>query len=236
MLRVEDVHAFYGRSHILQGVNLAIEAGEIVCLLGRNGVGKTTTLKSIMGITPSRQGSIIFEGEEILGIEPHEIARKGISYVPEDRRIFPMLTVEQNLILGTKNLTNISSKTKIDNLEKMYNYFPPLKERKHQLGGTLSGGEQQMLTTARGLVGKPRLMLLDEPFEGLAPLIVKTLMKIISLLCQNEGLTLLLVEQNAHLALRLSNRGYVLEKGVITFQGSSEVMRESDEVKKRCGI
>lgn len=236
MLEVNNIHTFYGRSHILQGVSLTVEPREIVCLLGRNGVGKTTTLKSIIGLNPPRKGTICFEKEQISGLKPHEISRKGISYVPEERRIFPALTVKDNLVLGTKSLSSLTIEMKIKNLEKMYHYFPILNSRKKQMGGTLSGGEQQMLTIARGLIGNPRLMLLDEPFEGLAPLIVKELKKIISLLSQEDGLTLLLVEQNAHMALKLSNRGYVLEKGTVTFEGPSDVMRESDEVKKRCGI
>ena len=236
MLALENIHTFYGRSHILQGVSLSVQPKEIVCLLGRNGVGKTTTLKSIIGLTPPRSGAIRFENKEISGLKTHEISRKGISYVPEDRRIFAALTVEENLILGAKNLIGANSETKKINLGKIYNYFPILRARKKQSGGTLSGGEQQMLTIARGLMGSPKLMLLDEPFEGLAPLIVKELAKIISLLSREEGLTILLVEQNARMALRMADRGYVLEKGSITFEGTSGVMRESEEVKRRCGI
>jgi len=236
MLKVQEIHTFYGRSHILQGVSLHIESKEIVCLLGRNGVGKTTTLKSIMGLTPPLQGSIHFEGDEISRIATCDIACKGISYVPEDRRVFPMLTVLENLNLGTKILMSMTPSMKKSNLEKMYHYFPILSERRNQLGGTLSGGEQQMLTIARGLMGNPRLMLLDEPFEGLAPLIVKELMEIMALLCLKEGLTLLLVEQNARLAIKLSDRGYVLEKGLVTFEGPRNMMLESEEVRKRCGI
>jgi len=236
VLQVSDIHTFYGRSHVLQGVSLKVDAKEIVCLLGRNGVGKSTTLKSITGLTPPRKGSVRFDGKEMRGMKPHEIVRRGISYVPEDRRIFPMLTVKENLVLGTKNLSNVNSEIKNGNLEKMYGYFPALRARKKQMGGTLSGGEQQMLTIARGLMGNPRLMLLDEPFEGLAPLIIKELTKIVTLMCQEEGLTLLLVEQNARLALKLANRGYVLEKGSVTFEGPRDVMLASEEVKKRCGI
>jgi len=236
MLELENIHTYYGRSHILQGVNLSVLQQEIVCLLGRNGVGKTTTLKSIIGLTPPRRGAIRFENKEISGLKTHEISRKGISYVPEDRRIFSTLTVEENLILGAKNLSDANFDAKMKNLEKMYNYFPILKARKKQLGGTLSGGEQQMLTIARGLMGNPKLMLLDEPFEGLAPLVVKELVEIISLLSQKEGLTLLIVEQNARMALRLADRGYVIEKGLVTFEGTSDVMQESEEVRRRCGI
>ncbi len=236
MLKIHDVHTFYGRSHILQGVSLEVGSKEIVCLLGRNGVGKTTTLKSIMGLTPPRQGSILFQGDEISRMPTCEIACKGISYVPEDRRVFPMLTVFENLNLGTKILVHMTPSAKKSNLQNMYDYFPILNQRRNQLGGTLSGGEQQMLTIARGLMGNPRLMLLDEPFEGLAPLIVKELMRILGILCIQEALTLLLVEQNARLAIKLSDRGYVLEKGIVTFQGPRDVLSESEEVRKRCGI
>ena len=236
MLELKEIHTYYGRSHILQGVSLNVQAGEIVCLLGRNGVGKSTTLKSIMGLVPPRSGSILLKGEEIAGVPTHEIAKKGISYVPEDRRIFPNLTVRENLILGTQNLQKPTPEIKRKNLEKMYAYFPRLGARKSQMGGTFSGGEQQMLTIARGLMGNPQLMLLDEPCEGLAPIIVQELTKIIPLLCQSEGLTLLLVEQNAHVALKLAQRGYVLEKGAVTYHGPSDEMRESEEVKKKCGI
>jgi len=236
MLKVNDIHTFYGLSHILQGVSLDVQAGEMVCLLGRNGVGKTTTLKSIIGLTPPRDGKIFFKGEEIQGKKPHEIARLGISYVPEDRRIFPMLTVKENLILGTKNAIEMNSKEKDQNLKRMYKYFPILKERERQQGNTLSGGQQQMLTIARGLMGNPQLMLLDEPSEGLAPLIVKELTSIILRLCHEEGLTLLLVEQNARLALRISKRGYVLEKGVVKIDGPCETLLESEEVKEQCGL
>jgi len=236
MLELKDIHAYYGRSHILQGVSLDVQAGEIVCLLGRNGVGKSTTLKSIMGLVPPRSGSVLFKVKEIAGVPTHEIAKKGISYVPEDRRIFPNLTVRENLILGTRNLQKSTPETKRKNLEKMYTYFPRLGARKNQLGGTFSGGEQQMLTIARGLMGNPQLMLLDEPCEGLAPIIVQELTKLIPALCQSEGLTLLLVEQNAHVALKLAQRGYVLEKGEVTYHGPTDEMRESEEVKKKCGI
>lgn len=236
MLKLEEIHTFYGLSHILQGVNLEVQVGEVVCLLGRNGVGKTTTLKSIIGLVSPRKGRVIFCDQEIQGKKPHEISRLGISYVPEDRRVFPMLTVKENLTLGTKNATHFTINEKDHNLKRMYSYFPILREREKQLGKTLSGGEQQMLTVARGLMGNSKLMLLDEPSEGLAPLIVKELMSIIVRLCQEEGLTLLLVEQNARLALKISKRGYVLEKGIVKFEGASDDLLESKEVRERCGL
>ncbi len=235
MLKLDGIHTFMGLSHILHGVSLLVEKGEIVCLLGRNGVGKSTTLKSIMGLIPPREGTVLFEGESIMGWPTHKIARKGISYIPEDRRIFPMLTVEENLFLGT-NGKNMTTEAKKANLKRIWNYFPILKNKKNQMGGFLSGGEQQMLTIGRGLMGNPKLMLLDEPCEGLGPIIVKELMEIMTVLCKEEKLTLLLVEQNAHVALKLADRGYVLEKGVVTFSGSGEEMRTSQDVKNRCGI
>lgn len=236
MLEVTDIHTFYGRSHVLQGVSLEVQEEEIICLLGRNGVGKSTTLKTIAGVTPPRHGKIRLNDKEITRMKPHLIAREGISYVPEERRIFPALNVKENLVLGTKNRVHMTSHEKAQNLEKMYGYFEILRRRSKQLGGTLSGGEQQMLTIARALMGNPQLMLLDEPFEGLAPIVIKELVKVIPLLRQNENLTLILVEQNARLALKMSDRGYVLEKGRVTFQGLSGDMIEDEEVKKRCGI
>lgn len=236
MLDVTDLHTFYGRSHILQGVGLNVNAGEIVCLLGRNGVGKSTTLKSIIGLTPPRQGRVVFCEQELRGKFPHEISRLGISYVPEDRRVFPLLTVKENLILGTKNAGAITSMEKKSNLTRIYDYFPLLKLREKQRGSTLSGGQQQMLTIARGLMGNPKLMLLDEPFEGLAPLVIKELMEVIARLCGNEEMTILLVEQKARLALQMAQRGYVLEKGVVKCEGSSDFLLNSDEARERCGL
>ncbi len=236
MLEVLDLHTFYGRSHVLQGVKLKVDSGEIVCLLGRNGVGKSTTLKSIIGLTPPRDGKILFEGQEIQGRRADEISRLGISYVPEERRIFPMLTVKENLILGTKNAPRMSAEEKAAGLERAYHYFPILKDKEKQFGSTLSGGQQQMLAVARGLMGNPKLMLLDEPFEGLAPLIISELMAIVVALCRQEKMTLLLVEQKARLALKMSHRGYVLEKGVVRCEGPSPVLIDSQEVRERCGL
>ena len=236
MLTVKDIHSYYGLSHILQGVSLEIQKSEIVCLLGRNGVGKTTTLKSIMGLLPPESGTILLNNEDITGKRADEIARRGMSYVPEDRRVFPMLTVEGNLILGTKNLKMRNKKLKMDNLERMYTYFPVLKSRRKQLGGTLSGGEQQMASIARGLMGNPDVMLLDEPFEGLAPIVINDLMRVIPILCSEFGLTLLLVEQKIHLAIKLSDRGYIIEKGYVTYEGSRKMMETSVEIQQRCGV
>jgi branched-chain amino acid transport system ATP-binding protein len=236
MLEVQGIHTFYGRSHILQGVSLQVEAGEIVCLLGRNGVGKTTTLKSIMGLTPPRQGSIKYQGRELGGVKAHQVARLGISYVPEERRIFPQLSVRENLIMGTKSARKLSAEAIGLNLDRAYEYFPILKNKQNDPGSSLSGGQQQMLAVARGLMGNPRLMLLDEPCEGLAPIVVKELMRIVTRLSREEGLTILLVEQNARVAIKASDRGYVLEKGTVKCQGDRSFLSQSQEVRDRCGL
>ena len=236
MLCLENVNTYYGYSHILQGVSLEVKEGEIVVLLGRNGVGKTTTMKTIMGIQPPRDGKIIFRNENIAGLPPHKIAQKGISLIPEDRRIIPNLTVYENLKLGSL----ILGKTKERDLlfEMVYDYFPRLKERLKQDGGKLSGGEQQMLTIARGLMAKPKLMLIDEPSEGLAPKIVHEIMEIIKKL-QKDGVTLLLVEQHVEMAMRLSEnlRAYLMEKGQIRMCGNLEELNcRVDEVVKCLGV
>ena len=234
MLKLEEVNSFYGRSHILQGVSLNIKEREIVCLLGRNGVGKTTTLKSIMGIVKPKSGKVLFNKRDITGLQPFEVSKLGISYVPEDRRIFAGLTVKENLILGTK-CTKTTNLEKKERMETMFQHFPILRERSGQLGNTLSGGEQQMLAIARGLMAEPKLMLLDEPSEGLAPMIVKNIMEIITQI-REIGIVVLLVEQNAKMALEVSYRGYVLEKGRVSFEGNCEEMKNSQEVKERCGL
>jgi branched-chain amino acid transport system ATP-binding protein len=236
MLRVENINTYYGTSHILHNVSLEVQDGEIVILLGRNGVGKSTTLKSIMGIAPSRSGKIILNGEEITRLTPDKIARKGISFVPEDRRIIPNLTVFENLKLGMlirgKNV-NLN-----ETLETVFHYFPKLKERLNQMGESLSGGEQQMLTTARGLVANPRLMMIDEPTEGLAPIIVEEIWEMLEKLHQNR-VTILLVEQNYEMSLKLSAnlRAYILEKGHIRMSGTrQELHARQEEVEKYLGV
>lgn len=236
MLTVNDLNTFYGKSHILQGISLHVTAGEIVCLLGRNGVGKSTTLKSIMGLVRSARGQVLFDGREIQNKRPDCIARLGIAYIPEDRRIFPTLSVKENLLLGTQSAKTMTAGEKTSNLERVYSYFPILKEKAAQAGGLLSGGQQQMLTVGRGLMSNPRLVLLDEPFEGLAPVVIQELMQTIIRLCRNEDMTLLLVEQKAALALKMSNRGYVLEKGLVKCEGMSNELAESREVQERCGL
>ena len=225
MLEVKGIHTFYGMSHILFDVSLEVKKGEIVCLLGRNGAGKTTTLRSIIGLTPPRQGSIKFKGEEIIGKEPYILVRKGMGYVPGDRRIFADLTVAENLEIAARE-------GGMWNKEKVYELFPALKKIESRKGGYLSGGEQQMLTIARTLMGNPELLLLDEPTEGLAPLMVKALEEQIREL-KRAGLTILLAEQNVRSALRLSDRGYIIDDGRIRFQGSVEELRENEEIRRK---
>jgi len=236
MLDVRNLNTFYGKSHILQGITLDVHEGEIVCLLGRNGVGKSTTLKSIMGLVASQKGTIRFQGREIQNMRPDAIACMGISYIPEDRRIFSRLSVKENLMIGTSSAVNMTKSQKEEMLEKAYMYFPILKEKESQGGGYLSGGQQQMLAIARGLMCDPKLVLLDEPFEGLAPVVIWELIDIIKKLCESEKMTLLLVEQKAALALKMSHRGYVLEKGLVKCEGTVQFLSESEEVRERCGL
>lgn len=221
MLSLDKVNTFYGYSHILHDVSLEVNEGEIVVLLGRNGVGKTTTMKTIMGVQPPKSGKVVFCGEDISGLPPYRIARKGISLIPEDRRVIPNLTVYENLKLGS--LVQGKVKDLENRLQSVFDYFPRLKERLKQEGGKLSGGEQQMLTIARGLMARPKLMLIDEPSEGLAPKIVHEIMEIIQKL-QKDGVTILLVEQHAEMAMRLSDnlRAYVIEKGEVRMTGTLE--------------
>lgn len=236
MLRLENVNTYYGYSHILQGVSLEVREGEIVVLLGRNGVGKTTTMKTIMGIQPPRDGKIIFRNENIAGLPPHKIAQKGISLIPEDRRIIQNLTVYENLKLGSLILGKAEERDPL--FEIVFDYFPRLKERLKQDGAKLSGGEQQMLTIARGLMAKPKLMLIDEPSEGLAPKIVHEIMEIIKKL-QTDGVTILLVEQHVEMAMRLSEnlRAYLMEKGQIRMCGNLEELNcRVDEVVRCLGV
>ena len=230
VLAVKEIDTFYGLSHILFGVSLEVKQNETVCILGRNGVGKTTTLRSIMGLAPPRSGSIKFMGEEITGKQPFDIYRLGIGLVPEDRIIFPDLTVHENLEIAIKKgkrWKTIEGWT----IEKVHRLFPILKARDKQWGGTLSGGEQQMLTIARTLMGNPRLLLLDEPSEGLAPLVVKAIEEQ-TLLLKKEGMTILLSEQNSNFALKISDRGYILEKGLVAWQGDISELKRNPEIMK----
>jgi branched-chain amino acid transport system ATP-binding protein len=228
MLEVHGIHTFYGLSHILFDVSLNVEEGEIVCLLGRNGAGKTTTMKSIMGLTPPKQGRIMFKGIEITDKEPYILARNGIGYVPDDRRIFADLTVDENLEIAMRKPTAGEGWNK----EKVYEIFPALKDIGCRKGGCLSGGEQKMLAVARALMGNPELLLLDEPTEGLAPVLVYALEEQIKRL-RDVGLTVLLAEQNVRSALRLSDRGYIIDDGQIRYQGSIEELKQNDDVRKK---
>ena len=228
MLKVRDIHTFYGSSHILFGLSLAVESGEIVGLLGRNGVGKTTTLRSIIGLTPPRHGTIEFDGRDITGKPPFLLASNGIGFVPEDRRVFPNLTVEENLEVARRRPEEGEGWT----TEKLYGLFPKLTTLRSQKGGYLSGGEQQMLTIARTLMLNPKLLLLDEPMEGLAPSIVSVLVKQIRDL-REQGITILLSEQNVKAALRLIGRCYVIEKGTVRFEGTTEELLRNEEVGRR---
>jgi branched-chain amino acid transport system ATP-binding protein len=228
MLEVEGIHTFYGLSHILFGVSLKVETMEVVCLLGRNGAGKTTTMKSIIGILPPKQGSIRFKGEEIVGIEPYLLTRKGIGYIPDDRRIFADLTVGENLEIGERKAKEGEGWGR----EKIYGLFPALKSIGSRRGGCLSGGEQKMLAIARALMGNPTFILLDEPFEGLAPLLVHALEGQIKKL-REAGLTVLIAEQNVRSTLRISDRGYIIDNGQIRYHGSIEELRDNEEVRKK---
>ena len=228
MLEVTGIHTFYGLSHILFDVSLKVNAGEVVCLLGRNGAGKSTTIKSIMGIAPPRQGSILFKGEEVAGKKPYILARKGIGYDPDDRRIFADLTVEENLEIAEKGYIEGEGWNK----ERVYDFFPALKDIRRRRGGVLSGGEQKMLAIGRALMGNPELLLLDEPTEGLAPVMVRALEEQL-LKLKETGLTVLLAEQNLVATLKLSDRGYIIDNGRIRFEGSVQELRENEEVRKK---
>ncbi len=212
MLVLNDIHTYYGESHVLQGVSLQVEQGEIVSLLGRNGVGKTTTLRTIMGLVPPRRGQIVFKGVQIASKPPHTIARSGIQLVPEDRAIFPRLTVRENLRTGAIQARQQAGDSRT--ADRVYEYFPVLRERLGQMGSSLSGGEQQQLSIARALMARPDLVMLDEPCEGLAPMVVQTLIHAIREI-QADGTTVLLVEQNVHAALQLAHRHYLMDKGHI---------------------
>ena len=229
MLEIKNLHAFYGKSHVLHGVDLHVGEGEIVSLLGRNGVGRSTTVKAAMGQV-NVEGSIRFKGEEISGLKAFEIAHKGLGYVPESREIFPTLTVEQNLILGEKNGKG-GNKSARWNLDDMYQMFPRLKERRHTAAGVLSGGEQQMLTLCRTLMGDPDLIMIDEPTEGLAPMIVDLVAEYLKEL-KNRGISVLLVEQKLAIALEISQRVYVMGHGSIVFEGTPADLRSNATIRK----
>jgi len=231
MLEIADVHAYYGDSHVLHGVSLHVAAGEAVALLGRNGAGKTTLIRSVVGFTPPRAGRISFDGRPIEGSTAYAIARLGIGLVPQGRRIFAPLSVSENLMLGARKPTARQGMRQFTR-ERAYELFPRLRERALQGGGTLSGGEQQMLAVARALMTNPHLLLLDEPSEGLAPLIVREIGRVLIGLKQ-QGLSILLVEQNVPLALRVADRVYVMNKGQIVYEGSSAALAADEDVKRR---
>ena len=225
---VEDLHTFYGKSHILHGVSLSVGRGEVVGLLGRNGVGKSTTLKTIMGLVSPSQGKVLFEGKPVTGMPAHKIARLGIAYVPEDRRIFKLLTVMENLRTGLDR-SGVTEARKQELLGKVFEYFPVLAERRDQAGGTLSGGEQQMLAIARAMMLEPKIILLDEPTEGLMPRMVSQIKEIVAVL-HREGVAILLVEQNVPLTLEASQRVYFMEKGAVRHHAVASELTVNDPV------
>jgi branched-chain amino acid transport system ATP-binding protein len=230
MLRILDIHTSYGNIQALKGVTIEVSEGEIITLIGANGAGKTTTLMSISGVVPPRSGSIFFQGEPIHGKSPEEIVALGLVQVPEGRRIFPGLTVTENLDMGAY-LRRDKAAIRSD-LARIFDLFPILAERKSQTGGTLSGGEQQMLAIGRALMARPSLLLLDEPSLGLAPLVVRRIFEVIRQINREEGTTVFLVEQNANLALKVAHRGYVLENGVVTLSDTASALAENDGVRK----
>ncbi|MEF3698945.1 ABC transporter ATP-binding protein [Desulfolutivibrio sp.] len=228
MLELRDIHTYYGNIHALKGVSLRVEKGEIVCLIGANGAGKTTTLMSISGVTPPRQGTVTFLDEDVTRFTTEKIVARGITQVPEGRMIFPRLTVRENLLMGAylrKDKDGIKAGE-----ERAYELFPVLRERRSQMGGTLSGGEQQMLAIGRALMAQPALLLLDEPSLGLAPMVVENIFEIIQQI-NAEGVTVMLVEQNAQMALQISHRGYVLETGTVILEGPSADLLADPKVR-----
>jgi branched-chain amino acid transport system ATP-binding protein len=230
LLELDGVHSYYGRIHALKGISLHVEEGEIVTLIGANGAGKSTTLQTISGLVRPREGSIRLNGKAITGLPAHEIVRAGVGHVPEGRRIFPRLTVQENLEMGAYTLSDPAEVN--ERMQFVFGLFPRLKERSDQKGGTLSGGEQQMLATARGLMLKPRILLMDEPSMGLAPFLVEAIFEVLRNLNQKEGATILLVEQNAHMALRVASRGYVLQTGSIVLEDTAAGLQANPMVRK----
>jgi branched-chain amino acid transport system ATP-binding protein len=228
LVAVEDLHTFYGKSHVLHGVSLSVGRGEVVGLLGRNGVGKSTTLKTIMGLLGPSRGKVLFEGRAITGLPAHKVARMGIAYVPEDRRIFKLLTVMENLRTGLDR-QGVSDRRKQELLDKLFAFFPRLAERRSQAGGTLSGGEQQMLAIARAMMLEPKIILLDEPTEGLMPRMVSQIKEIVEVL-HHDGVAILLVEQNVPLTLEACQRVYFMEKGVVRHHARASELKVDDPV------
>ena len=229
LLEIDNVHSYYGHIHALHGISLTVEEGEIVTLIGANGAGKSTTLRTISGLIKPRQGHIRLKGQNITGLPPHQIVALGVGHVPEGRGIFPRLTVKENLEMGAYTLSKRSELT--GRMELVFTRFPRLKERLAQKGGTLSGGEQQMLATGRGLMLKPKILLMDEPSMGLAPVLVEAIFEVIRQLNQQDGSTILLVEQNALMALSVANRGYVLQTGRIVLADTAENLKKNETVR-----
>ena len=229
LLELKNVKTYYGNIRALKGISLEVDEGEIVCLIGANGAGKSTTLMTISGVLTPAEGDIIYQGRSIVGLRPDRIVRAGICQVPEGRMIFPLLSVQENLDLGAYLRTDKENVQ--EDLERVFTLFPRLKQRRKQAGGTLSGGEQQMLAIGRALMGRPKLLILDEPSLGLAPIVVETIFEIIREI-NEQGTTILLVEQNAQMALQYSHRGYVLETGLITLSDTAQALRTNEEVCK----
>ncbi len=230
LLELKDVHTFYGNIQALKGISISVDEGEIVTLIGANGAGKTTTLMSICAITPLRSGQILLNGKEISRVSPNKIVKMGVSQVPEGRRIFPQLSVSENLDMGAFLRTDKEGIKR--NMEEVFAIFPRLAERRNQLGGTLSGGEQQMLAISRALMANPHLLLLDEPSLGLAPLVVQNIFEVIQKINKERKTTILLVEQNANMALKIANKGYVMQNGIIKSADTAAHLLENEEVRK----
>jgi len=234
MLEINDLHAWYGASHVLQGISLQVNKGELVCLIGRNGAGKTTTVKSVAGLIAKTRGSVRFEGEEVIGLPAHARFARGLAYVPEERRIVPGLTVRENIRLGL--LASPLRKREAEVIEEIAETFPRLKERLDQQAITMSGGEQQMLAIARAVASKPKFVLLDEPSEGIMPLLVDEMFEYFHAL-KKSGVTILLIEQNVELALRIADRAYILDQGEIVFTGTAQDMLADAAIQERyCAV
>ncbi|MFH1059169.1 MAG: ABC transporter ATP-binding protein [Pseudomonadota bacterium] len=231
ILEVKGLHSYYGKSHVLQGVDLALEPGRLVCLLGRNGVGKSTTLKSIMGLVRPGAGSVRFKGQELAGRQPFEIARLGVGFVPEERRIFSSLTVLENLLIGRQKGRQ-GGAGESWTVERILDSFPRLAERSNNKGGHLSGGEQQMLTIARTLMGNPEVVLVDEPTEGLAPIVAEAVLEMLQTVSQ-AGMTILMVEQNLKAAMKLADSFYIMSKGRMVFAGDGQALAAAEEVRRK---
>jgi branched-chain amino acid transport system ATP-binding protein len=229
LLSIEQLQVAYGGIRAVKGIDLKVEQGELVCLIGANGAGKTTTLRAITGLVRAAAGTVRYDGNDITRLKPHEIARRGLALVPEGRGVFAQLTIEENLAMGA--YARNDSKAVASDVERVFTLFPRLKERRKQTAGTLSGGEQQMLAIARALMSRPKLLLLDEPSMGLAPLMVEKIFEVVRTIA-SEGVTLLLVEQNARLALEISRRGYVLEGGLVTLSGEGRTLLHDPRIRE----